>query len=187
MATSPATVPKQVTWGLLVAWAVHDLEELVTMASSSRRIASRLRSRYPQLPDGVWERLEVSPAHAAVAVGLMGAVMTAAAAAGARSGGRSGFYKAVLAGFGWHAVGHVAQAIAVGGYAPGVVTAPVVAAPFSVWAWRRLRAAGVPVELGRSSAWAMVLLPVTLGAAHLAALRLTRRTGAAGGERLRSC
>lgn len=157
MATSSETVskqvPKQVTWGLLVAWAVHDLEELVTMAPSSRRIVAGLRSRYPRLPDGVWERLEVWPAHAAVAVGLLGGVLAAAAAAGARSGGRSGFYQAVLAGFGWHAVGHLAPAAAVSGYAPGVVTAPVVVAPFSVWAWRRLRAAGVPAELGRSSAW----------------------------------
>ncbi len=182
MATLRATVPKQVTWGLLVAWAVHDLEELATMAPSSRRIVTRLRSRYPQLPGGVWERLEVSPAHVAVAIGLMGTVMAAAAAAGARSGGRSGFYQAVLAGFGWHAVGHLAQAAAVGGYAPGVVTAPVIVAPFSVWAWRRLRAAGVPADLGSSSAWAMVLLPVTLGTVHFAAHRLTRRTGAAGGE-----
>lgn len=63
MATSPATVPKQVTWGLLVAWAAHDLEELATMAPSSRRIAAHLQARYPQLPDGVWERLELSPAH----------------------------------------------------------------------------------------------------------------------------
>jgi hypothetical protein len=47
MATSPATVPKQVTWGLLGAWAVHDLEELATMASSSRRIVARLRSSCP--------------------------------------------------------------------------------------------------------------------------------------------
>jgi len=107
MATLRATVPKQVTWGLLVAWAVHDLEELATMAPSSRRIVTRLRSRYPQLPGGVWERLEVSPAHVAVAIGLMGTVMAAAAAAGARSGGRSGFYQAVLAGFGWHAVGQL--------------------------------------------------------------------------------
>jgi Protein of unknown function with HXXEE motif len=186
MAASPAMVPKQVTWGLLAAWAVHDLEELATMASSSRRIVARLQARYPQLPDGVWERLEVSPAHVAVAIGLMGTVMTAAAGAGARSGGRSGFYQAVLVGFGWHAVGHLAQAVAVGGYAPGVVTAPVVAAPFSVWAWWRLRGAGVPAALGRSSAWALVLLPVTLGAAHFAACRLTRRAGAAGGARSRS-
>jgi hypothetical protein len=64
----------------------------------------------------------------------------------------------------------------VGGYALGVVTAPVVAAPFSLWAWRRLRAAGVPANLGRSSAWGLVLLPLTLGAVQLAGRRLTRQT-----------
>ena len=186
MATSPGAVPRTVTWGLLAAWAVHDLEELCTLAPSSRRIVVRLRSRYPRIPGGIWERLELSPAHAAVAIGLVGGVMAAAAAAGARSGGRSGFYQAVLAGFGWHAVGHVGQAAVAGGYVPGVVTAPVVVAPFSVWAWRRLRAAGIPAELGPSSARAMVLVPVTLGAAHFAAHQLTRRTGAAGGERSRS-
>jgi len=179
--TVPRQVPKQVTWGLLVAWAVHDLEELATMAPTARRIVARLGSRYPQVPDGVWERLAVSPTQAGVAVGLMGGVMAAAAAAGVRSGGRSGFYQAVLVGFGWHAVGHVVGAAAVGGYVPGVVTAPVVVAPFSVWAWWRLRAAGVPAKLGRSSAWGMVLVPVTLGAVHVAAHRLTRRTGAGTG------
>ena len=181
-----ATLPKQMTWGLLAARAVHDLEELCTMTPASRRIVARLRARYPQLHDGMWEKLEVSPAHAAVAIGLIGGVIAAAAAVGARSGGRSGFYQATLAGFGWHAVGHVAQAAAVGGYAPGVVTAPVVAAPFSLWAWRRLRAGGIRTDTDPSSAWAMVLLPVTLGALHLAAYWLTRRTGAARGERSRS-
>jgi hypothetical protein len=46
--------------------------------------------------------------------------MPTAAAVGARSGGRSRFYQAVLAGFGWHAVGHVAQAIAVVAMPPGL-------------------------------------------------------------------
>jgi hypothetical protein len=103
MATSQTMVSKQATWGLLGAWAVHDLEELITMAPTSRWIVARLRARYPQVPDGVWERLEVAPAQAAVAVGLVGGVMAAAAVAGGRSGGRSAFYQAVLAGFGWHA------------------------------------------------------------------------------------
>lgn len=90
MATSPAMVRTQATWGLLGAWAVHDLEELVTMAPASRRIVARLRARHPWVPDGVWERLEVAPAQAAVAVGLVGGVMAAAATASARSGGRPG-------------------------------------------------------------------------------------------------
>jgi hypothetical protein len=28
----PGRLPRTVTWGLLVAWAVHDAEELATMA-----------------------------------------------------------------------------------------------------------------------------------------------------------
>src|SRR4029453_9731389 len=149
-------------------------------------IVARLQARYPRLPDGVWERLSVSPPPVAGAHGPMGAGVTAPGGAG--RGGRGGPLspRPARAGFGGPAVGHVAQALAVGGYAPGVVTAPVVAAPFSVWAWRRLRAAGVPAALGRSSAWGMVLLPVTLGAVHLAAHRLTRRTGAMGDARSRS-
>ena len=30
-------------------------------------------------------------------------------------------------------------------YTPGLVTTPLVVIPFSVWAWRRLRADGVPI------------------------------------------
>ncbi|WP_425569479.1 HXXEE domain-containing protein [Nonomuraea salmonea] len=39
---------------------------------------------------------------------------------------------------------HLAQAALFRGYTPGVVTAPLVVLPYAVWAWRRLRAAGVP-------------------------------------------
>jgi hypothetical protein len=67
-------------------------------------------------------------------IAVIGGVMTAAA--GARTGGRSAFYQAALAGFGWHTVTHLAQAAAVRAYPPGLVTAPLIVAPFSVWAWR---------------------------------------------------
>jgi len=49
----------------------------------------------------------------------------------------------MVVGFGLHTVGHVATAVAARGYTPGVVTAPLVAAPFAAWAARRLKAAGV--------------------------------------------
>jgi hypothetical protein len=61
MATSPTTVPKQVTWGLLAAWAVHDLEELATMASGSRRIVARLQARYPSCPTACGSGLRSRP------------------------------------------------------------------------------------------------------------------------------
>jgi len=48
----------------------------------------------------------------------------------------------MLAGFGLHTVSHVASAMAARGYTPGMVTAPLVAAPFAAWAVRQLKTAG---------------------------------------------
>ena len=61
MATSPATVPKQVTWGLLAAWAVHDVEELATMAPSSRRIVAACAPATPSCPTGCGSGLRSRP------------------------------------------------------------------------------------------------------------------------------
>jgi Protein of unknown function with HXXEE motif len=154
------------TWGLLAAWAIHDSEELVTMGGWLDRAGPRLRARCPQVPERVWDQLRVSPSQARIAIGAMGAVMAAAAASGARTGGRSRFYQATLVGFGLHAGGHVAQAVVTRGYTPGVVTAPLVAAPFSLWAWRRLRAAGVPRDGHAAVVGAALLLPITAAACH---------------------
>ncbi|MFL1426511.1 MULTISPECIES: HXXEE domain-containing protein [unclassified Nocardiopsis] len=170
---STGTVPAAATWGLLAAWVVHDLEELAAIPGWSRRARPRLRRELPWVPERVWDRLDVSPAHNATAIGLMGLVVAAAAADGARTGGRSGFYQTVLLGFGLHAVTHVAQSAATRGYTPGVVTAPLVVAPFSLWAWSRLRAAGVPAAPGGGAA-AVAAFPVTLGAVHGLAALLTR-------------
>ena len=162
-------VPAAVTWGLLAAWAVHDAEELATMAGWARRARPRLEERWPGVP---WERLEVSQRHVNVAIGLMGGVMAGAAALGARTGGRSAVFQAVLAGFGLHGAGHLAQAAVTRGYTPGAVTAPLVVIPYSVWAWRRLRAEGVPARAEPAS---LLALPLVLGAVHAAAHRITRR------------
>ncbi|MGI5281775.1 HXXEE domain-containing protein [Nonomuraea polychroma] len=70
-------VPATVTWGLLAAWAVHDAEEVATMAGWARKARPRLERRFPNVP---WERLEVSQRHVNVAIGLMGGVMAGAAA-----------------------------------------------------------------------------------------------------------
>lgn len=56
------------------------------MAPATRRIATRLRTRYPRVPDAVWARLELSPAHVGVAIGLMGGVMAASPLASAGAG-----------------------------------------------------------------------------------------------------
>ncbi|MEV0379696.1 HXXEE domain-containing protein [Nonomuraea sp. NPDC050643] len=160
------------TWGLLAAWAVHDAEELATMAGWARRARPRLEERFPGVP---WERLEVSQRHVNVAIALMGGVMAGAAAMGARTGGRSPVFQAALAGFGLHGVGHLVQAAVTRGYTPGAVTAPVVVIPYSVWAWRRLRRAGVPVRSGPASTAALAAFPLVLGGVHAVAHLATRR------------
>jgi hypothetical protein len=115
----------------------------------------------------------MSQEHVNVGIGLMGVLVAAVAVAGVRSGGRSLFYQAALVGFGWHAAGHVAAALALRGYTPGLVTSPLVAGPFSIWAWRRLSTAGVAKEGWRAGAAAMLLVPSALIWAHGTAWALT--------------
>ena len=154
---------KAVTWGLFGAWLVHDIEELVTMPVWTRRATARLAERYPKVPRRVLSALTVSPRQAQVAIGVVGVVVAAAAADGARTGGRSEFYQGTLAGFGVHAVGHVAGSVALRRYTPGVITAPTLVAPFALWAVRELRRAGVPLASGGMSGAAMAA-PLIIGA-----------------------
>ncbi|MEU8249485.1 HXXEE domain-containing protein [Nonomuraea sp. NPDC048916] len=159
------------TWGLLAAWAVHDAEELATMAGWARRARPRLERRLPMVP---WERLVVSQRHVNVSIGLMGGVMAGASALGARTGGRSPVFQAALVAFGVHGVVHLVQAAATRGYTPGAVTAPVVVIPFTVWALRRLRAAGVPIRGGPAAGAWSAAFPLVLAGVHALAHVLTR-------------
>lgn len=157
---------RKVTWGLLLAWTVHDAEEWFTMVRWSRRNARRAGGRPPvfgPFPAGL------SPAHMRTAISAMGVIVAAASADGARSGGRSRLFQAGLVGFGLHAFGHLAASAGLRGYTPGVVTAPVVVLPFSLWAWRELGAAGVRRDTGRTIRDAAVAIPASLALAHLAA------------------
>ncbi|RDG36698.1 HXXEE domain-containing protein [Streptomyces corynorhini] len=169
------------TWGLLAAFAVHDLEELATLPGWAAAQVDRLRESHPRVPESVWSAMTVTPGHAATAIGLMGLVVGAASADGARTGGRSPFFQTVLAGFGLHAVSHVAQSAGLGRYTPGVVTAPLVVAPFSLWAWRELRRGGVLGEAdARTTVAAAMLFPLGILGVHAAAFgvrRLARRAG----------
>ncbi|MGW1115511.1 HXXEE domain-containing protein [Streptomyces tanashiensis] len=139
------------TYGLFLAWAVHDAEELAFGPRWLRENLPGLRERFPGVPEAVWRAAEgVDEREFAAAVGVMAVIVGAAAAAGARSGGRSSFYQGALGGFGLHGLVHLAQAAAVRDVTPGSVTSPLVVVPFSLWARGRLRRAGVlrPVRLG---------------------------------------
>jgi Protein of unknown function with HXXEE motif len=168
----PGRLPGTVTWGLFAAWALHDAEELATMAGWADRARPRLKKHLPWIPARVWDRMSVSQEHAIAAIGVMACVIGTAAARGARTNGRSPFCQAVLAGFGLHAVPHVASAVLTRGYTPGVVTAPTVVAPFALWAWRRLRRAGVPIAPVPPAA--PLLGPLVVAGAHVAAAGLIR-------------
>lgn len=167
-----------VTFGLLAAWAVHDLEEVAAMPGWAREHVPGLRERYPRVPERVWRQLEAMDGREfATAVAVMGGMVALAAADGHRTGGRSGFYQAALNGFGLHALAHMAQAAAVRGYTPGVVTSPLVVVPFTLWARGRLRRAGAlrPTRPGDVARGAAVAVAATVGA-HVVARRLLRRS-----------
>jgi len=168
-----------VTFGLLAAWAVHDLEEVATMPGWARGQVAGLRRRYPRVPERVWRRLEsIDGREFAAAVGGMGGVVAIAAADGHRTGGRSGFYQAALNGFGLHGLVHLGQAVAVREYTPGVVTSPLVVIPFTLWARGRLGRAGVlrPVR-PRDVATGLALAAVATVGTHVVARQLLRRGG----------
>jgi len=142
---------------LFWAWLVHDLEEVVTMPATARRLGP-----------------EVTHAQAGVAIGAMGVLVAVAARRGERTGGRDGLYQAVTAGLQAHVLTHVATSAFLRGYSTGVVTAVTVLLPQTISARRRERAVGVlrpgPVPYLRGVA---VLVPTTVACQALG--RWTRR------------
>lgn len=171
----PAVSPA-VGYGLVLAWAVHDLEEVLTYGAWRRAAIPRLRARLPRVPERVWRAIESTDERQfALAVAIVGVSMAVAAGAGQRSGGRSEYFQSVLAGFGLHAVGHVTASIGARGYTPGLVSAPVVAVPYTIWATRRLKAAGVWRPASASHvASAIALAVAVLGGSHVLARGLSR-------------
>jgi hypothetical protein len=151
------------SWGLFVAWLLHDIEELVTLPGWAGRNRERLRRRFPRVPDRVWTVVDSSRVQVYLAVALVGVVILAAAWDGGRSGGRSVFYQIVLAAFGFHGLVHLGQSALVRGYTPGVVTAPVIVLPFTAWAFWVLSRHGAGGEPTAGDALlGIVLFPVVV-------------------------
>ncbi|MFE9775716.1 HXXEE domain-containing protein [Streptomyces sp. NPDC005931] len=133
-----------VTLGLFAAWAVHDAEDLATLAGWLRRTVPELRERFPGVPKRVWREAEnCDRRDFTAAMGVMAVIVAAASAAGRWSRGRSAFHQCALEGSGLHGLVHVAQAVAVRGHTPGSATSPLLVVPFALRARGRLRRAGV--------------------------------------------
>jgi hypothetical protein len=158
---------------LFIAFVVHDAEEWFTMPGWVGRNADRLRRMYPRLPERVLRRLDLPATQIRVAIALLGLVFLLAAADGARTAGQSLLFQVVLVGFGVHALGHVGQAVLVRAYTPGVVTAVLVVAPFSVWAWWRVGTAGAVRGDATLVLGVLAIAPAIL-ATHLAVVGLVR-------------
>jgi hypothetical protein len=174
-----ASAGASVTLGLLGAWVLHDAEELVMVPRWLERKVPELRERFPDVPDRIWRELEsMNASRYAVAIGVMGLLVAAAAVDGYRTGGRSPAYQAALLGFGLHGVGHVAQAAAVRGYTPGAATSPLVVIPFALWARGRLKRAGVMAADGVKASDVLGGVAMTAGA--LAASHVLARIAVRG-------
>lgn len=162
------------TWvsaGLFLAWAVHDAEELVTAAASSRELVRRAPTWLP-LPADL-RRDGFSQHHMNVAIAVVAGFMGIAALDGARSGGRSWFFQTVLRGFGWHGIGHLAAAALSGKYVTGAATTPLVVIPYWLWARHELARDGVPLRPVDSGP--LLIVPVLI-AAHAITRAITGRT-----------
>lgn len=166
-----------VTLGLLAAWMLHDAEEVAMVPRWTKERVPEIRQRVTGVPDQIWDRLEsIDGREFATAVALVGVIMAGAAVDGKRTGGRSALYQSALNGFGLHGVAHLAQAAAVRGYTPGVLTSPTLVIPFTLWARSRLREAGVlrPTR-ARDTVTSLAFAAVAAGVSHAVARRLVHR------------
>jgi hypothetical protein len=162
----------KVALGLFGAWAVHDLEELLTMGRSSREILPRLPKRLP-VPEAL-RRDGVSSRHAALSIAMMGALTAAATSEGVRTQGRSALFRGAVLAFGLHGFSHLAMAGSARHYVTGVATAPTLVIPYWMWARRRLTQAGIPAADGPATAVALTVGPV-LVSIHVLTYRMLRR------------
>lgn len=160
--------------GLFAAWAVHDAEEVATMAATSRRVLGAAPRKLP-IPEPLRSR-GLSQAHVTLSVALMSLPVATAAFQGIRTRCRSRWFRGAVLAFGVHGFTHLASSVATRGYTTGVATAPVVVLPYWFLARRVLHQHGL-AEIDRSTAAAaLAVLPLTVGAHLLAAAILGERS-----------
>lgn len=147
----------------LAAWAIHDLEECLTIPSWSRRncVAESPRA-LRVLP---WLRRPVSARHQNTAVATMGVLVAAAAITGARTRGSSPAYRAMTIAYGVHGLSHLGASVVLRGYTPGVITTPLTVVPYALWAECLARATYGPLPR-KAYVWAALALPISLALSH---------------------
>jgi hypothetical protein len=130
-----------------VAFALHDLEELLTAGRWGRTAPERIRRRFPRAPARLVEMAAVTTPQMVVAVGVVGAGVAVTTGSALRDlDGELALLPAALAAYTAHGATHVLQSVVLRSYTPGVATVPLVIAPYSVWAWQALRRVGLTVD-----------------------------------------
>jgi Protein of unknown function with HXXEE motif len=162
-----------------LAWALHDLEEVLTMGAWSGRAAERIHERFPRIPRPVVQAVETTPTQATVAVGVIGGIVTWSSLRALRSRSvDTGLFLPALAAYTGHAFTHLGESAVAGGYTPGAITSPLIVLPYSVWAWQTLRHAGLAdrQRVLRAAGLGMALMaPAIFGAQALARLLVKAR------------
>ncbi len=177
----------RVSLGLFAAFAVHDGEELLTMAPTSQELLARMPAWAP-IPKELRER-GISQTHVNVGIGVMAALVATASAAGIRTQGRSAWFRGGVLAFGLHGFTHLVSAIVARGYTTGVATAPTIVIPYWLWARSVLKRNGVSQHDAKSTAIAVSVFPLLIVVHALTRLALGRksvggsRTSRSGAER----
>ena len=122
-----------------IVFLVHDTEEMATVARWTREHGDVI----PAFARGL---LPIDTGQFAAAFALLFVILSAVSFLAARKpvGGIAvRVWLVLLAALTANGITHPAQALVVGGYVPGVVTAVLVVIPFGVLAWRRALIDGV--------------------------------------------
>lgn len=163
-----------VSAGLFAAWAVHDAEELITMAATSRRVFDHAPRALP-VPESLRAR-GLSQAHVNLSVGLMAIPVAATAILGVRTQARSRWFRGAVLAFGVHGFTHLGNSVAMRGHTTGVVTAPVIVIPYWLLARRVLGRRGLGGVDRTTTMAAVTWLPLTVAAHLLAGSALGRKS-----------
>ena len=133
----------RVLWLLPVIFIIHDGEELLTMpgwVASHQQELARLAAMSDVAAEMV-RSLPKTTSQVAVAIGFI-LLLFVSVTIGAAISGRRGFwlyaYASLLGVLFLHVFTHIAQAILVGGYAPGVIGAIVAIIPGALYLYKRL-------------------------------------------------
>jgi hypothetical protein len=133
----------RVLWLLPIVFIIHDGEELFTMPGwvvSHRQTLDQL-ARTNEIVAEMLRSLPTTTAQVAVAIGfilLLFVVVTAGASMSRKRGFWLYAYASLLGVLFLHVFTHIAQAILIGGYAPGVIGAVVAIIPGALYLYKRL-------------------------------------------------